>query len=78
MEVMILQRRRVHSVVRQMPHGAVLAAQFHQYAQLSLAEHLLRLERAWLPECSMFASAWRLSVVRSPSKVRPKAGASDR
>jgi hypothetical protein len=28
-----------------MPHGAVLAAQFHQYAQLSPAERLLRLAR---------------------------------
>jgi hypothetical protein len=43
--VTILQCRRVHSVQQQMPHGAVLAAQFHQYAQLSLAEHLLRLAR---------------------------------
>jgi hypothetical protein len=44
-DVMILQRRRVHFAQRQIPHGAVLAAQFRQCAQLSPAERLLRLAR---------------------------------
>jgi hypothetical protein len=42
---MILRRRRAHSVLRQMPPGAVLPDPFHQCAQSSQAEHLLRLGR---------------------------------
>jgi hypothetical protein len=53
---MILRRRRAHSVMRQMPPGAALPDPFHQCAQSSQAEHLLRLGRTWSPACSMFVS----------------------
>jgi hypothetical protein len=64
MEVMILRRRRAHSVLRQMSHGAVLADPFRQCAQSNRVEHLLRLGRTWSLASSMFASARKLLVVR--------------
>jgi hypothetical protein len=54
--VTILRRRRAHSVLRQIPPGAVLADPFRQCAQSNRVEHLLRLGRTWSPASSMFVS----------------------
>jgi hypothetical protein len=78
MEVMILRRRRAHSVLRQMSHGAVRPVLFHRCAQLNQAEHSLRLGRTWSLASSMFASARKLLVVRLHSLARWKAAANDK